>query len=358
MARGDQLSRQWKIIQALIASRHGRAVPELAEMVECHSRTVYRDLEALQAAGFPVTTERDGHRMIWSLLDPARHTLPIPLSLPEVTALYFGRSLAGVLKGTVFYDALESLFTKIKSLLPADMLELLDRAQESLAVAVAPAKAHAPYRAMIEVVSQAILQRRRIEVVYRAMHGKAETRRRVAPYRLLFFEGSFYVLGHCGLRQDIRVFALDRIRRLDLTDEAFATPEGLNIDEFLKSSFGVFHGPPARVKIRFREGHCRLHHGKELAPEPESEHPRGRIGDLRGGGGRDRGDQTLGAEVGRQSRSPGAGVPAAGDPPGGGRDDESLQACHTTQRPFAVTTQQTMTDGQKGTTKYAKGAKK
>jgi predicted DNA-binding transcriptional regulator YafY len=173
------------------------------------------------------------------------------LSLPELTALYFGRSLAGVLKGTVFYDALESLFAKIKSLLPADMLELLDRAQESLAVAVAPAKAHAPYRAMIEVVSQAILQRRRLEVVYRAMHGKAETRRRVAPYRLLFFEGSFYILGHCGLRQDIRVFALDRIRKLDLTDETFAAPEGLNIDEFLKSSFGVFHGPPASVKIRF-----------------------------------------------------------------------------------------------------------
>jgi len=251
MARGDQLSRQWKIIQALIASRRGRSVPELAEMADCHVRTVYRDLEALQVAGFPVTTERDGHRMIWSLLDPARHTLPIPLSLPELTALYFGRSLAGVLKGTVFYDALESLFTKIKSLLPADMLELLDRAQQSLAVTVAPAKAHAPYRAMIEVVSQAILQRRRLEVVYRAMHGRAETRRRVAPYRLLFFEGSFYILGHCGLRQDIRVFALDRIRRLDLTDETFAAPEGLNIDEFLKSSFGVFHGPPARVKIRF-----------------------------------------------------------------------------------------------------------
>jgi len=251
MARGDQLARQWKIIQALIASRNGKSVPELAEMAECHTRTVYRDLEALQEAGFPVTTEREGHRMVWSLLDPRRHTLPIPLSLSELTALYFGRSLAGVLKGTVFHDALESLFAKIKALLPADMLQLLDRAQAGLAVAVSPAKPHAPYRAMIDVVSQAVLQRRRLEVVYRAMHGRTDTRRRVAPYRLLFFEGSFYILGHCGLRQDIRVFALDRVRRLALTDETFAAPEGLNIDEFLKSSFGVFHGPFADVKIRF-----------------------------------------------------------------------------------------------------------
>lgn len=251
MGRGDQLARQWKIIQALIASRRGRSVPELAGMVEAAVRTVYRDLEALQVAGFPVTTERDGHRMVWSLIDPARHTMPIPLSLPELTALYFGRSLAGVLKGTVFHDALESLFAKIKALLPADMLDLLDRSQEGLAVAVAPAKAHEPYRAMIDLVGQAIRQRRRLELVYRAMHGRADTRRRVAPYKLLFFEGSFYVLGHCGLRQDIRVFALDRIRKIDLTDEPFEVPEGLSIEDFLKSSFGVFHGPLTRVKIRF-----------------------------------------------------------------------------------------------------------
>ncbi len=254
MARGDQLARQWKIIQTLIASRQGKSVPELAEMVECHTRTVYRDLEALQAAGFPVTTEREGHRMVWSLLDAHRHTLPIPLSLAELTALYFGRSLAEVLKGTVFYDALETLFAKIKSLLPADMLRMLDRAQAGLTVTVPPAKPHARYREMIDVVSQAVLQRRRLEVVYRAMHGRADTRRPVAPYRLLFFEGSFYILGHCGLRQDIRVFALDRIRHLALTEETFAAPEGLDIDAFLKSSFGVFHGPPANVRIRFGKG--------------------------------------------------------------------------------------------------------
>jgi len=65
-------------------------------------------------------------------------------------------------------------------------------------VAVSPAKPHAPYRAMIDVVSQAVLQRRRLEVVYPRHARRTDTRRRVAPYRLLFFEGSFYILGHCG----------------------------------------------------------------------------------------------------------------------------------------------------------------
>lgn len=251
MARGDQLARQWKIIQALIASRRGKSVPELAEMVECHTRTLYRDLEALQAAGFPVTTARDGHRMVWSLLEGSRQMLPIPLSLPELLALYFGRRLAGVLRGTVFHDALESLFEKIKALLPAEMIQQLERAQAGLAVGASPAKPHAAYRGMIDLVNQAVYQRRRLEMVYRAMRGHAETRRRVAPYRLLFFDGAFYLIGYCSLREGIRVFALDRIQRLDLTGEPFEPPADVILDDFLKPSFGVFLGPPTKVRVRF-----------------------------------------------------------------------------------------------------------
>ena len=52
MARGDQLGRQWKIIQTLISSRRGKSAAELAQELECHPRTVYGDLEALQVARF------------------------------------------------------------------------------------------------------------------------------------------------------------------------------------------------------------------------------------------------------------------------------------------------------------------
>jgi len=47
MARGDQLARQWRIIQTLIASKHGKSVAELVKDEKCHPWTVYRDLEAL-----------------------------------------------------------------------------------------------------------------------------------------------------------------------------------------------------------------------------------------------------------------------------------------------------------------------
>jgi predicted DNA-binding transcriptional regulator YafY len=58
MARGEQLARQWKIIQTLITSRKGKSAADLANEIECHPRTLYRDLEALQAAGFPIYIKR------------------------------------------------------------------------------------------------------------------------------------------------------------------------------------------------------------------------------------------------------------------------------------------------------------
>jgi predicted DNA-binding transcriptional regulator YafY len=252
MARGDQLARQWKIIQALIASRQGRSVPDLAEMVECHTRTVYRDLEALQAAGFPVTTERDGHRMVWSLLDPAKHAVPIPFSLPELMALYFGRRMVAPLKGTVFHDALESLFAKIRATLPGEVGRYLERLDAGLAAAPAPHKDHGTAARAIEAVNEAIARRRCLEMVYHSMREGKDTRRTVAPYRLLFFDGTFYLVGKCGLRQDIRVFALDRVRAIVVTETSFEPPEATAMEEFLSASFGIFHGPLTAVKVRFR----------------------------------------------------------------------------------------------------------
>jgi len=251
MARGDQLARQWRIIQTLISSRSGKSVGDLAAILECHTRTVYRDLEALQAAGFPVYTERAGGKNLWCLLESARHSIPIPFSLPELMALYFSRGMMGVLKDTVFYDSLVTLYEKIKATLPDEYIAYLDRVAGSLTVKSKPHPPYGPLRSILDKVSETAILKKYIWIDYYALSRKKKTRRKVAPYKIWFFDGTFYLIGHCGLRQDIRIFAMDRIRNLESTDETFVMPEDFNIDDFMKSSFGVFQGRPVKVRVRF-----------------------------------------------------------------------------------------------------------
>ncbi len=251
MARGDQLARQWRILQSLIASRRGKSAADLARELEYHWRTVYRDLEALQLAGFPIFTDRVDGKNLWSILESARQNVPLPLDLTEVMALYFSRGLMRVLKDTVFYESLESFFRKIKATLPAETIQYLEKIEQSLGVGAKPSKRYAQLRDVIDRISQATVDHQVVEIDYYTMSRKKRTRRKVAPYKIWLFDGAFYLVGNCGLREDIRIFALDRIKSLRLTDETFEIPEDFKVEDFMQISFGVFHGKPRNVKVRF-----------------------------------------------------------------------------------------------------------
>ena len=229
----------------------GKSAADLAEELECGGRTVYRDLEALQNAGFPLYSEKIDGKSIWSLLDTAKNNIPIPLNLTEVMALYFSRGVMGALKGTVLYESLESLFDKIKTTLPPAYLKYLDRMENSLEIKAKPTKHFVKMQDMIDRISDAVIQKRLVEIVYYTMSRRKETQRKVAPYKIWFFDATFYLIGNCGLRDDVRIFALDRIKSIRTTNETFDLPADFNVDEFMKSSFGVFHGEPVKVQIWF-----------------------------------------------------------------------------------------------------------
>jgi len=251
MARGDQLARQWRIMQTLISSRRGKSIAELARELECHPRTVYRDMEALQFAGFPIYTEREEGKSLWSVLDTLKHQIPIPFSVQELMALYFGRDMLRVFKGTFFYDSLESLFQKIRTTLPAESLRYLDSAENTLQIGLKPYKEYARFKEIITCVNEAALKKTSVEMVYFSMARKRETKRKVDPYRIWFFNGTFYLIGYCHLRKETRIFALDRIKMLHQTKEEFEIPEGFELEEFMGPSFGVFRGEPIKIKVWF-----------------------------------------------------------------------------------------------------------
>jgi len=114
--RGDQLVRQWRIIRAIEASPNGLTVTEIAQREEIGIRTIYRDLEALQAAGFPPYTKRVEKVNRWAFIGTFEFKTPPPFTLTELMSLFFFKDVVRVLKGTPFYNSLESVFKKVQSI--------------------------------------------------------------------------------------------------------------------------------------------------------------------------------------------------------------------------------------------------
>ena len=112
--RGDQLARQWQLIQRLARSRAGVGLDELASELECVKRTVYRDLDALMYAGFPVVSEKRDGRVLYRFVE-SFGLGDVPFSPDELLALAFGQDLLRVLEGTVFHDSILSALAKIRA---------------------------------------------------------------------------------------------------------------------------------------------------------------------------------------------------------------------------------------------------
>jgi predicted DNA-binding transcriptional regulator YafY len=136
--RGNQLIRQWRLLRALESSRLGRSVADLQEAVaELGSlRTVYRDLEALQGAGFPLYQDDDGR---WRLLRPAEGGPTVPVQPTEMIALLLSEQMMAPLHGSELAEPLTGLRAKLEAMLGPTGLEkgvtpLFPLNQTSLAV--------------------------------------------------------------------------------------------------------------------------------------------------------------------------------------------------------------------------------
>jgi predicted DNA-binding transcriptional regulator YafY len=255
--RGDQLARQWRVIRAIEASPSGLTVAEIAKREETGIRTIYRDLEALQAAGFPLYTEKVDKANRWAFIDTYKFKIPAPFSLTELMSLYFYKDLVRVFKGTPFHDSIDSVFKKIQSTLPPQALRYLDQVQSVFHVGIRPYSDYGRFRNILNQVNLAATDRHRIEMAYHSLHRKEKTLRRVDPYKVWFYDGTVYLIGLCHLREEVRMFVLDRIKAVTVTDERFTMPKDFDLDDFMRYSFKVMHDELFTVKVRISPGWAR-----------------------------------------------------------------------------------------------------
>ena len=255
MPRNDQVTRQWHLLRHLEAAAHGATLQALADGLPAdfpkHLRTVRRDLEALEAAGFPLLTERMEGRVVWKLLDGFRRIPALTFSPTELMALMFSRGLLRPLEGTQLQGALDSALAKAAAALPVPGHDYLTQLDGCFAIGLGPHVSYRAHRETIDKLTEAITKGRTVQLRYFTASRTATTRREVDPYRLWYASGGLYLAGHCHLRNAVRLFAVERIRTCTLTDHAFQLPLHFDLEAYMGDALRVMRGTPVAVELLF-----------------------------------------------------------------------------------------------------------
>jgi predicted DNA-binding transcriptional regulator YafY len=248
--RGDQLTRQWKLVQ-LLSGRIGRTLAQLSGELGVTKRTVQRDIEVLTAAGFPVTSEMRNGTVFWHFMEGFHAKAPVALTLAEQMALYFSKGLFKPLQGTPIYESLESAIQKIGAQLPPQSFKFLRGLDQGIAVSSFGLKDYSHSKQVIEALTRAVFHKLTARIAHRTVHHEQAIEREVDPYRLWYVNHGLYLVAHDHLRNDLRVFAVERIQSVRLTNRRFEIPDDFDFEKFKQTAFNMIWGEPQEVKIRF-----------------------------------------------------------------------------------------------------------
>ena len=248
--RGDQLIRQWKIV-SLLSSRAGRSLDQLKGELGVTKRTIQRDIDVLEAAGFPVISQSRDGTVYWRLLDSTKESAELSFTLPELMALYFSRDLLKVLRGSPMQEALDSALQKIGARLPASGHDLLRRLKEQTAVSVTGWKNYSKSSETISALNRAIRRQLTVRITHKPLKVPEVRTRIVDPYRLWYTGGGLYLVVYDHGKSAIRTFAVERISGVSTTNQRFEIQEGFDFEAFQRTAFPVHGGTPQLVRIRF-----------------------------------------------------------------------------------------------------------
>lgn len=239
--------RQWRLLRRLEVTQKGVTISTIAREEDVHPRTLKRDLIALRQAGFPVLEERVHSERRWRLPDDYARAPSFPVTSSELIALALARPQLRALDGTDIARAMDELISKVESTLAPAARSLLTR----LRAVVSGERPRAQYGDVPARLIEAAAERFSAEIVYDSAWRRAITHRKIDPYAVRLHHGTLYVAAFDHLRRAVRLFAVERIRKLSTTREHFEAPN-FDAEEYFGRPLGVVHeGKPYEVRVRF-----------------------------------------------------------------------------------------------------------
>ncbi len=243
----DRLARMLRVVAVLRGHPDGIRPADVARRVGVATRTVYRDLRALEDE-VGVATWSEGGR--WGVVSDA-FLPPLKLTLDEAMAVVLSARL--MVRYADKYDPdLAAAFEKLEAVLPRPLAEYVERTLDILAQ-------HAQDEAFSERVhrlTRAWAERRVVNLTYEPARYTAEAAAREAVVHPYLIEPSLqthalYLIGWDETRGGLRTFKIERIRSVSLTPRTFDPPEGGAVEEALRGAWDII-ADQARTEVVLR----------------------------------------------------------------------------------------------------------
>lgn len=206
--------RLFELVTLLRGRRTAVTARTLADVLEVSERTIYRDMDALVAAGVAV----EGEAGVGYRLRPGAHLPPLMFNADEVTALVLGLAMVRASTDPQLGAAAEGAERRIRAVLTDELKLALDRLPYHLPITEVSLR----LARMHEVLRDATTGFKKVEIDYADRDGVA-TQRIIWPMAILGWGDRWTVLGWCEMRDDYRNFRLDRIAEARITDARFET---------------------------------------------------------------------------------------------------------------------------------------
>ena len=227
----DPVMRVLTVLEILQARDHVTGA-ELAERLEVDLRTVQRYIVRLKDLNIPVDSSRGvggSYR-----LRPGFRLPPLLITNEEAFALSLGLRALRQIGLSAFAPATEGALAKLGRVLPEALRESVQTVEEVVAIEPGPWVVSTSVDSVIRAAT-AIRGCRRLRFAYQS-RSEENSRREINPYAVIHTDGSWYLIGYCLLRKDLRTFRLDRASNLEVRTATFQRPPKFDPHAHLKQS--------------------------------------------------------------------------------------------------------------------------
>ncbi len=230
MSSPDKTARLSRLTAILIKlqSKPLVSVKSLSNHFEVSTRTIYRDIQALEAAGIPIlAVEGKGFALVDGYTIP-----PVMFSESEANALIIAEKIIATTKDDSLIQEFNKATDKIKAVLRHSEKQKSDLLSERIIIGKNWSMARTS--SYLSDIQKALTNFQLIRMDYKKKEAENSSERSIEPFAIYHNTSENWVLiAWCRWRKDFRNFRLDRIQKLQVLEEKF-TPHKMSLAEYVE----------------------------------------------------------------------------------------------------------------------------